>query len=122
VDIIIAIVFFVVAFDAVFGIIVMGTMVLYLVFTIVVTEWRIQFRKAMNDKDNKSNTISVDSLLNFETVKYFGAEKFEVDRFEESINAYQHEEWISQATLNMLNGGQGLIIGVGLVVGSLLSA
>eukprot|EP01134_Creolimax_fragrantissima_P005743 CFRG5743T1 len=122
VDIVIAIVFFVVAFDAVFGVIVMGTMVSYLVFTIVVTEWRTKFRKSMNEKDNKSEAISVDSLLNFETVKYFGAEKFEVDRYEQSINDYQAEEWISVASLNFLNAGQGIIITLGLFFGSLLSA
>jgi ABC-type transport system involved in Fe-S cluster assembly fused permease/ATPase subunit len=82
-------------FDALFGVIVMITMVSYLVFTIVVTEWRTKYRKAMNTKDNKARAISVDSLLNFETVKYFGAEDYEVRRFEESIEDYQEEEFAS---------------------------
>lgn len=98
VDILIAIVYFVVFFDALFGVVVMITMVSYLVFTIVVTEWRTKYRKAMNTKDNKARAISVDSLLNFETVKYFGAEEYEVKRLEESIEDYQEEEFASNGT------------------------
>lgn len=120
VDIVIAIIYFVVMFDALFGVLVMTTMVCYMVFTIVVTDWRTKFRVRMNLKDNRARQISVDSLLNFETVKYFGAEEFEVGRYATSIGDYQKEEFAVQASLNYLNTGQNLIISAGLLVGTLM--
>lgn len=74
----------------------------------------------MNLADNATRARSVDSLLNFETVKYYGAEQYEVDAFREAILTYQKEEWKSTITLNMLNTIQNVIICSGLLIGSLL--
>ncbi|XP_023932303.1 ATP-binding cassette sub-family B member 6, mitochondrial [Lingula anatina] len=121
-DIIIAVVYFLSAFNWWFGLIVLFTMVLYLVMTIVVTEWRTKYRRQMNILDNQRNARGVDSLLNFETVKYYGAADFEVERYNEAFVDYQKAEWISTASLNLLNTVQNLVIHVGLLAGSMLCA
>eukprot|EP00124_Ichthyophonus_hoferi_P001012 Ihof_evm7s45 gene=Ihof_evmTU7s45 len=120
VDIIIAVIYFIVMFDALFGVVVLITMVGYMVFTIVVTDLRTKYRVRMNLKDNQARQISVDSLINFETVKYFGAERYEIERFDKAINIYQKEEWALQTSLNYLNTGQNFIISTGLLIGSVL--
>ncbi|KAK0175312.1 hypothetical protein PV327_009070 [Microctonus hyperodae] len=120
VDIIIAVVFFVSAFNRWFGLIVFITMVLYIGATIGVTEWRTKFQRRMNLADNARNARSVDSLLNFETVKYYGAEKYEVNSYREAILTFQIEEWKSMITLNILNTMQNIIVCAGLLAGSLL--
>ncbi|XP_044763694.1 ATP-binding cassette sub-family B member 6 [Coccinella septempunctata] len=120
IDIIIAVVFFVTAFNAWFGLIVFTTMVLYIILTIAITEWRTKFQRRMNLADNETRARSVDSLLNFETVKYYGAEHYEVEAFREAILKYQKEEWLSSITLNILNTVQNVIICGGLLIGSLL--
>lgn len=120
VDIIIAIIFFVSAFNKWFGLIVFSTMALYIIVTILVTEWRTKFQRRMNLADNARNAKSVDSLLNFETVKYYGAEKYEVDGYRDAINTFQIEEWKCLITLNILNTMQNVIISGGLLAGSLL--
>ena len=109
VDIVIAIIYFTTTFNVWFGLIVFVTMALYLskrlqsylltvvkkrtvsilAATIFVTEWRTKFRRSMNLADNEQRTKSVDSLLNFETVKYYGAEQYEIDRYEKAILNYQ---------------------------------
>ena len=122
VDIAIAVVYFVIAFDGWFGLIVFTTMMSYLLFTIHVTEWRTKYRRLMNEKDNEARAKSVDSLLNFETVKYYGQKQFEVERLRNAIVSYQKSEWISLASLNLLGLGQNIIIILGLLVGSLLCA
>ena len=122
VDIGIAIVYFVVAFSGWFGLIVFTTMVSYILFTIYITEWRTNFRRVMNERDNSARAKAVDSLLNFETVKYYGAESYEVRRFNTAIEDYQEAEWKSLASLNVLNSGQNIIITLGLLVGSALCA
>nr|XP_008194673.1 PREDICTED: ATP-binding cassette sub-family B member 6, mitochondrial isoform X2 [Tribolium castaneum] len=122
VDIIVAVVFFVVTFNAWFGLIVFITMVLYIALTISITEWRTKFQRRMNLADNETRARSVDSLLNFETVKYYGAEQYEVEAFREAILRYQVEEWKSNITLNILNTVQNIIICTGLLAGSLLCA
>ncbi|CAB3222009.1 unnamed protein product [Arctia plantaginis] len=120
IDIIIAVVFFVSQFNAWFGLIVFSTMVLYIITTIVVTEWRTKFQRRMNLADNAQKARSVDSLLNFETVKYYGAEGYEVLAYREAISNYQKEEFKSLITLNMLNTIQNIVICSGLLAGSLL--
>ncbi|KAI2474120.1 ATP binding cassette (ABC) transporter subfamily B member [Diabrotica virgifera virgifera] len=120
VDIIVAIVFFVSAFNIWFGLIVFTTMILYIVLTIVITEWRTKFQRRMNLADNETRSRSVDSLLNFETVKYYGAENYEVDAFREAVLKFQDEEFKSSITLNILNTVQNVIICGGLLAGSLL--
>ncbi|TKS67660.1 ATP-binding cassette sub-family B member 6, mitochondrial [Collichthys lucidus] len=121
-DIIIAIIYFVSYFSVWFGLIVFTCMVLYLTCTILITEWRTKYRREMNNQDNKAKSRAVDSLLNFETVKYYNAEDYEVRCFEEAILKYQHCEWKSSASLALLNQTQNIIIGSGLLAGSLLCA
>lgn len=121
VDIIVAVVYFITAFNVWFGLIVLSTMVLYIIATIAVTEWRTKFQRRMNLADNEQKARSVDSLLNYETVKYYGAESYEVVSYREAIVNYQKEEFNSLITLNMLNTMQNIIICAGLLAGSLLA-
>uniref|UniRef100_A0A667GHD5 ATP-binding cassette sub-family B member 6 n=1 Tax=Lynx canadensis TaxID=61383 RepID=A0A667GHD5_LYNCA len=121
-DITIGIIYFSMFFNAWFGLIVFLCMSLYLILTIVVTEWRTKFRRAMNLQENATRARAVDSLLNFETVKYYNAEGYEVDRYREAIVNYQDLEWKSNASLVLLNQTQNLVIGLGLLAGSLLCA
>ncbi|CAG9833371.1 unnamed protein product [Diabrotica balteata] len=120
IDIIIAVIYFVSAFNVWFGLIVFVTMILYIVLTIIITEWRTKFRRSMITAENETRTRSVDSLLNFETVKYYGAEKYEVKAFREAVLKFQEEEFKSNITQNILNTVQNLIICGGLLAGSLL--
>nr|XP_040219491.2 ATP-binding cassette sub-family B member 6 [Anopheles coluzzii] len=122
VDILIAVVFFITAFNWWFGFIVFLTMTLYIVATIMVTEWRTKFQRRMNLADNQQKARSVDSLLNFETVKYYGAEQYEVSCYRDAILKFQDEEWRSIITLNILNTMQNIIVCGGLLAGSLLCA
>lgn len=119
IDIVIAIIYFTTIFNFWFGVIVFVTMVLYLSATILVTEWRTKYRRLMNLADNEQRTKSVDSLLNFETVKYYGAEQYEIGRYEKAILDYQSEEYKSLGSLAVLNLGQGFTINMGLLAGSL---
>ncbi|TTE66790.1 ATP-binding cassette sub-family B member 6, mitochondrial [Bagarius yarrelli] len=121
-DIIIAIIFFISNFNAWFGLIIFVCMGLYLTLTVIITEWRTKYRRDMNTQDNNAKAKAVDSLLNFETVKYYNAEDYEVGRFEEAILKYQSLEWLTGASLALLNQTQNLIIGLGLLAGSLLCA
>uniref|UniRef100_A0A673WXY5 ATP binding cassette subfamily B member 6 (LAN blood group) n=1 Tax=Salmo trutta TaxID=8032 RepID=A0A673WXY5_SALTR len=120
-DIVIAILYFVSYFSALFGLIVFICLLIYLTFTILITEWRTKYRRDMNTQDNNAKSKAVDSLLNFETVKYYNAEGYEVTCFEEAILKYQ-SEWKTNASLALLNQTQNLIIGSGLLAGSLLCA
>lgn len=122
IDITIAIIFFVTQFNYIFGLVVFLCMALYLAVTIFVTEWRIKFRRNMNLKDNEANSKAVDSLLNFETVKYYNNSVLEKNRYKESIISYQKAEWESTASLNLLNALQSTVIVTGLVGGCLLCA
>jgi ATP-binding cassette subfamily B protein len=87
----------------------------YVVFTLLITEWRTKFRREMNQRDTEANTKAVDSLLNYETVKYFGNEAHEGRRFDEAMARYEAAAVKSQTTLSALNVGQGAIIALGLV-------
>lgn len=120
IDIIIAVIFFITAFNAWFGLIVFVTMALYILVTIMVTEWRTKFQRRMNLADNEQKARSVDSLLNFETVKYYGAESYEVMAYREAITSFQSAEFNSMITLNILNTMQNIIVCGGLLAGSLL--
>ncbi|HPZ57041.1 MAG TPA: ABC transporter ATP-binding protein/permease [Ottowia sp.] len=104
-----------VKFDASFAWITGGALVLYIAFTVVVTEWRTQFRRQANEADSSAHTKAIDSLLNYETVKYFNNEGFEARRYDESLEALRRARLKSQSTLSLLNTGQQLIIAVGLV-------
>ena len=104
-----------VKFDVWFAGITGIALVVYITFTVTVTEWRTQFRKEMNDLDSSAHTRAVDSLLNYETVKYFNNESFEATRYDEHLTRYRRAAVKSQKTLSVLNAGQQLIIAVGLV-------
>ncbi|XP_044294026.1 ATP-binding cassette sub-family B member 6 [Varanus komodoensis] len=121
-DIIIAIVYFTSIFSAWFGLIIFLCMILYLALTIILTEWRTKYRREMNTCDNAAKSRAIDSLLNFETVKYYNAENYEARRFNDSIVKYQDSEWKVNASLALLNQTQNLVIGLGLLTGSLLCA
>ncbi len=88
----------------------------YVAWTLLVTEWRIKFRRAMNETDSEAHTKAVDSLLNFETVKYFGNERHEARRFDSALEGYESAAVKSRVSLTLLNVGQGAIIAVGLIV------
>ncbi|XP_032880844.1 ATP-binding cassette sub-family B member 6, mitochondrial [Amblyraja radiata] len=121
-DIVIAIIYFSTNFNAWFGLIVFICMVFYLTTTILITEWRTKYRREMNTRDNEAKSKAVDSLLNFETVKYYNAESYEVNQFNDAILKYQMAEWKASASLPVLNQSQNLIISLGLLAGSLLCA
>ncbi|HKF71200.1 MAG TPA: ABC transporter ATP-binding protein/permease [Stellaceae bacterium] len=108
-------------FDWSFAAVTLVTVVLYVVFTFAITDWRIRFRREMNDRDSEANTKAIDSLLNFETVKYFANEEHEARRFDVALQAYEKAAVKSQTTLAFLNVGQGIIIAIGLVVVMLLA-
>ncbi|MDH5538293.1 MAG: ABC transporter transmembrane domain-containing protein, partial [Rhizobacter sp.] len=97
-------------FDGWFAGITFGALVLYLGFTVSVTEWRTHFRRAMNEQDAKANTRAVDALINYETVKYFGNERFEQERYDENLRLLEKISIKSQGSLSLLNVGQSLII------------
>jgi ABC-type transport system involved in Fe-S cluster assembly fused permease/ATPase subunit len=88
---------------------------LYVFFTFTITNWRTKFRRSMNERDNEANTKAIDSLLNYETVKYFVNEEHEHRRYDESLEKYQSEAIRSQSSLSLLNIGQGTIVGIGLI-------
>ena len=104
-----------VKFDVWFAGITVIALVLYISFTISMTEWRTQFRKRMNELDSKAHTRAIDSMLNFETVKYFNNEEFEARRYDDNLERYRQAALKSQRTLSILNAGQQLIIASGLV-------
>ncbi|WP_026355000.1 ABCB family ABC transporter ATP-binding protein/permease [Massilia niastensis] len=82
----------------------------YIAFTVIVTEWRTHFRRTMNDLDSKANTKAIDSLLNYETVKYFGNEDYEARRYDQGLQSFENAAVRSQTSLSVLNTGQSLII------------
>ena len=86
----------------------------FIAFTLMVTEWRLKFRRRMNQQDSEAHTKAIDSLLNFETVKYFGNEEHEARRFDESRQRYEEAAVQSKTSLSLLNIGQGAIIAIGL--------
>jgi len=105
-----------VKFDLWFVWITVAALVLYIAFTIVVTEWRTHFRKQMNELDSTAHSRAIDSLLNYETVKYFNNEEFEAKRYDDNLERYRKAALKSQSTLSLLNTGQQLIIAAGLVL------
>ncbi|MEY3697568.1 MAG: Lipid export ATP-binding/permease protein MsbA, partial [Pseudomonadota bacterium] len=102
-------------FDKWYAIITLLALALYIYFTVTVTEWRTKFRKQVNELDSGAHTRAIDSLLNYETVKYFGNEAFEAARYDESLNKLRQARINAQNSLSALNIGQQLIIAVALV-------
>ena len=99
-----------VMYDAWFAVITLISVAVYIVFSLGVTEWRMAFRRTMNDLDSKANTRAIDSLLNYETVKYFGNEDFEAKRYDEHLSNWENAATKNQTSLGLLNFGQGAII------------
>jgi len=97
-------------FDWRFTAVTFGAVVVYLAFTIVVTEWRIDIRRRANELDSKANTRAIDSLLNYETVKYFGNEEFEARRYDSNLRKYENAAVRFESSLGLLNIGQSLVI------------
>jgi ATP-binding cassette subfamily B protein len=104
-----------VKFDMWFAWITLAALAFYITFTVLVTEWRTQFRREANEFDSAAHSKAIDSLLNYETVKYFNNEGFEAKRYDESLERLRRARLKSQTTLSMLNTGQQLIIATGLV-------
>ena len=102
-------------FDAAFAWITLAALVFYVTFTVTVTEWRTQFRKQMNELDSTAHSRAIDSLLNYETVKYFNNEDFEARRYDENLEKLRRAALKSQSTLSLLNTGQQLIIAAALI-------
>lgn len=92
------------------------TVVLYIGYTLAVTEWRIQFRRNMNETDSQANTHAIESLLNYETVKYFGNERHEAQRYDGALKRYEQAAVRSNVSLSLLNIGQAFIISIGLTL------
>jgi len=107
--------FFVVKYEAYYAIVTLIALVAYIVFTVKVTEWRTHFRRTMNELDSRANARAIDSLINYETVKYFGNEEWESQRYDENLRRYRTAAIRSQNSLSVLNFGQQAIIGIGLV-------
>ncbi|MGR3659692.1 MAG: ABCB family ABC transporter ATP-binding protein/permease [Paracoccaceae bacterium] len=111
-----------VVFDIWYLAVVVVTIALYVAFTFKVTEWRVKIRKEMNDQDTDANQKAVDSLLNFETVKYFGAEQREAKRYDGAMELYVDAALKTNYTLAFLNFGQSILITTGLVIVMVMAA
>lgn len=103
-------------FDWRFLVVVAITMTLYIWFTFAITEWRVRIRREMNEQDNEANQRAIDSLLNFETVKYFGADRREAARYDQAMEGYEAAALKTAWSLGLINFGQGVIINTGLVL------
>jgi len=103
-------------FNVWFALVTAGTVIFYIWFTYKATQWRLDIRRRMNDADTKANTKSVDSLLNYETVKYFGNEDHEHKRFDSSMKKYETEAIKTTTSLGWLNTGQAIIFSIGLCI------
>ncbi len=105
-----------------YALVVLATVGLYIVVTFMVTEWRLAFRRKMNARDTEANTKAVDSILNYETVKYFNNEDMERARFEQAARGYEAAAVKSYVSLTILNAGQGFVISVGFITLLIMSA
>jgi len=110
------------AYHAMFAIVCLVTFVIYVIFTFGVTRWRMKFRTRMNALDSQASSQAIDGLLNFETVQYFGNARFELERYDESLQAWSKASIQSQTSLGLLNAGQGLLIAAGVTCTMLLAA
>lgn len=109
-------------YDIRFSIIIFITLLAYIALTLIVTEWRMIFRRTMNNMDSKANTQAIDSLLNYETVKYFGNEAWEARRYDEHLQSWEKAAVRNQTSLATLNAGQSAIIAIGVTLLMLLAA
>ncbi|HWA37247.1 MAG TPA: ABC transporter ATP-binding protein/permease [Burkholderiales bacterium] len=109
-------------FDWRFAAVTFGAVAIYIAFTVAITEWRMEIRRRANELDSKANTRAIDSLLNYETVKYFGNEDFEARRYDENLRKYEDAATRSESSLGLLNIGQSLIIAGAVTALMLLAA
>ena len=109
-------------YNAWFAVVTFVSVAVYIAFTMIVTEWRMKYRVSMNQFDSKANTQAVDSLLNYETVKYFGNEDYELRRYDDSLRSWETSAINSQTSLSALNFGQAAIIASGVTVIMILAA
>ncbi|WP_456418083.1 ABCB family ABC transporter ATP-binding protein/permease [Thiolapillus sp.] len=109
-------------YDSVFMLITFGTVLVYALVTVAITEWRMDFRHHMNKLDSEANSQAMDSLINYETVKYFGNEKLEVERFDNKLNAWEQWAVKSQTSMSILNFAQGAVIAVGVTLVMIFAA
>ena len=109
-------------YDWQFAAVTFATIAIYIAFTFAVTDWRVRFRQEMNNRDSEANNSAIDSLLNYETVKYFANEEHEARRYDRSMEAYEKAAVRSETTLALLNVGQGIVIACGLIGVMLLAA
>ncbi len=116
VEFVLILVVFVVQFNWLYAAVVTGMIVAYMLFTTLATNWRISIRKSMNESDQDANTKAIDSLLNFETVKYFGAESREAARYDLSMERYETQSVRTYTSLAVLNAGQAVIFSIGLAI------
>ena len=110
-----------IAYSWEFALIAVAVVITYIWFTVTTTEWRLKFRRDMNKKDSEANAKAIDSLLNYETVKYFNAEKFETDRYDGAMEGYQKAAILSRTSLAAVNVGQSFLMNLGLVALVLLA-
>lgn len=109
------------ALDIYVALVTIVTVIVYIAYTLVVTEWRLKFRRQMNESDSQANTKAVDSLLNFETVKYFGNEEHEAQRYDAALRTYEGAAIKSSQSLAILNVGQAVVISIGLTLVMLIT-
>lgn len=109
-------------FDFTIAAVTFGTIAIYIAFTLIFTDWRTRFRREMNETDQEANTKAIDSLLNYETVKYFNNEAHEARRYDASLQRYERAYVRSEVSLNALNAGQAAIIAIGLTAVMLMAA
>src|SRR5690606_37833137 len=113
---------FALVFDWRYAVVVMVTIALYVTYTFKVTEWRVKIRRRMNEQDTDANQKAIDSLLNFETVKYFGAEAREAARYDSAMAGYETAAVRTGQSLSALNFGQAFLINAGLIVVMVMAA
>jgi ATP-binding cassette, subfamily B, heavy metal transporter len=113
---------FLLHFGIKYAVVLAGAIGLYILMTFTVTDWRLQFRRTMNKEDSAANTKAIDSLINFETVKYFGNEAHEASRYDVALVGYQQAAVKSQLSLSLLNTGQAFIVNAGLIAAMALAA
>ena len=109
-------------FDWRFAAITFAAVAVYLVFTVSVTEWRMEFRRRVNELDSRANTRAVDSLLNYETVKYFNNEEYEARRYDDNLRKYETAAVKNEMSLGLLNVGQSLVIAIAVTLLMILAA
>jgi ATP-binding cassette, subfamily B, heavy metal transporter len=109
-------------FDIRFALVTFGSVVGYIVYTVAITNWRTRIRRDMLDADAKANARAIDTLMNYETVKYFGNERFEAERYDKALSSFENAAVRTQTSLSLLNVGQGAIIALGVCLTMLMAA